>query len=58
MKTLTLNIKIDRGSLTREIARERVGQPQPRSVMTPKTRRRPKHRERFRSKFSAISSAD
>jgi hypothetical protein len=40
-------VKYDRGKGARSLARERVGQPPPSKVITPKRLKKPKHKERY-----------
>jgi hypothetical protein len=39
--------KYDRGKGARSLARERVGQPPPSKVITPKRLKKPKHKEQY-----------
>lgn len=40
-------LKYDRGKSARALARERVGQPPPGIVITPKKRKKPKHKKQI-----------
>ena len=47
LKKHSETIHVDRGKVTRRLARERVGRPPVEKVITPKPRRKPKYPEKI-----------